>query len=172
MTEDWHEIPGHEGYEVSNLGRVRSWWRPRKGGGRYRQDQPHFLTPVVNSHGRQKVHLGAQAQNKDVHALVLLAFVGPPQPGQECRHLDGDKANNRLSNLVWGTKQENMADSVRLGTFKGEKNGRAKVTEETVRQIRAMASSGTSYREIGRQMNLPDLLVGRIVRRVTWAHVQ
>ena len=173
MEEEWQEIPGHEGYEVSDHGRVRSYWRSRKGGGRYRQDTPHLLTLVPDgSASRWKVHLGGQAQNKAVHTLVLLTFVGPPQPGQECRHLNGNKLDNRLSNLAWGTKQENAQDGVQHGTWAGERNGRAKVTEETVRQIRAMASSGTSYREIGRRMNLPDLLVGRIVRRVTWAHVQ
>ena len=45
-----------------------------------------------------------------VHRLVLEAFVGPCPEGMECRHLEGDTANNALSNLAWGTPQENAAD--------------------------------------------------------------
>ena len=48
-----------------------------------------------------------------VHELVLLAFVGPrPAMDERCeiRHLDGDKTNNHLSNLKYGTVKENAAD--------------------------------------------------------------
>jgi hypothetical protein len=170
VLETWKEIPDHPGYEVSDHGQVRSYWRGGRAG-RQQVPVPRLLKPVVNSHGRTKVHLGSQAQNKDVHVLVLLAFIGPPGPGQECRHLDGNKTNNRLSNLVWGTRKENAQDGVQHGTWAGQNNGRATITEDTVRRIRAMSSSGMSHRAIGRELNLPDLLVGRIVRRVSWRHI-
>lgn len=50
-----------------------------------------------------------------VHVLVLTVWVGPRPPGMQCRHLDGNKSNNRLENLVWGTPKENGEDNVRLG---------------------------------------------------------
>lgn len=50
-----------------------------------------------------------------LHRLVLKAFAGDPQPGQEARHRDDDPYNNRLDNLVWGTRSENMRDQVRNG---------------------------------------------------------
>ena len=49
------------------------------------------------------------------HRLVMFAFVGPCPPGQEVRHLDGDKLNPSLDNLVYGTRSENMRDMVRHG---------------------------------------------------------
>jgi hypothetical protein len=48
-----------------------------------------------------------------VHRLVLDAFVGPCPDGMECRHLNGVKADCRLSNLAWGTRKENIEDRVR-----------------------------------------------------------
>jgi hypothetical protein len=50
-----------------------------------------------------------------LHRLVLEAFIGPRPQGMVCRHLDGNKLNNRLSNLLWGTPAENAADRVLHG---------------------------------------------------------
>lgn len=47
--------------------------------------------------------------------MVLNAFVGPPPPGFEGCHKDGDRANNALSNLYWGTRSDNQRDRVRHG---------------------------------------------------------
>lgn len=50
-----------------------------------------------------------------VHQLVARAFLGPQPPGHDVRHLDCDRENNALSNLAYGTKAQNMADSVAHG---------------------------------------------------------
>jgi hypothetical protein len=61
-------------------------------------------------------HLGHQ-YTVHVHELVLNAWHGP-RPKMRgtgryvCRHLDGDKTNNRPSNLRWGTPTENNADTL------------------------------------------------------------
>lgn len=50
-----------------------------------------------------------------VHHLVLWAFVGRAQVGQECRHVNGLPGDNRLCNLVWDTRAANMADRLKHG---------------------------------------------------------
>lgn len=63
-----------------------------------------------------------------VSRLVLETFIGACPLDLECRHLDGDSLNDRLKNLKWGTRQEQIADQKRHGTFsppphyKGAKN--------------------------------------------------
>lgn len=52
-------------------------------------------------------------RRKKVHRLVIEAFRGPPTEGQVCRHLDGDRTNNDINNLVWGTRSENAQDAVK-----------------------------------------------------------
>lgn len=47
---------------------------------------------------------------KYIHRLVLETYVGPCPKGMECRHLDGNRTNNHLHNLCWGTHLENMED--------------------------------------------------------------
>ncbi len=107
---EWREIPGTAGnYLVSDDGRV--WSRPR------RSATGGVLSPGRDSHGYPMVGLWVDGKQRTrlVHSLVLGAFVGPRPEGMECRHLDGDKTNNRLGNLAWGTHSDNMQDRVRHG---------------------------------------------------------
>ncbi len=61
--------------------------------------------------GYLRVQLGGR--QRGVHVIVLLAFRGPPEEGQVCRHLDGNPANNHLENLAWGTRSENAHDAIK-----------------------------------------------------------
>jgi hypothetical protein len=109
--ESWLPVPGYEGlYEISDHGRVYTLPRPRVPGS--------VLKTSVGEYGHLGIKLFKDGQNKHwaVHRLVLITFVGPCPEGQECRHLDGEAANNRRENLAWGTHAENMADQVRHGT--------------------------------------------------------
>lgn len=40
-------------------------------------------------------------KNRNVHVLVCATFWGPRKPGQHCHHLDGNKFNNRPTNLIF-----------------------------------------------------------------------
>ncbi|MDE2095631.1 MAG: HNH endonuclease [Patescibacteria group bacterium] len=91
--------------------------------GKYRQ------VCLVDGSGNKKYSL--------VHRLVLEAFIGPCPPGMECRHLNGNRSDNRLENLCWGTRIENVEDKRKHGTIlRGEMNPNAKLTADTVIQIR------------------------------------
>src|SRR5580765_1006210 len=59
---------------------------------------------------------GNRTVRRKIAHLVLEAFVGLRPLGMVCRHLDGDRNNNNLSNLAWGTPSENVRDSVLHGT--------------------------------------------------------
>lgn len=58
-----------------------------------------------------------------VHRLILLAFVGPAPAGTECCHYNGIHADNRPSNLRWGTRLDNVHDAIRHGRH-GRKKAR------------------------------------------------
>lgn len=112
MTEEWRAT-GINGYEVSNHGRVRSLPRKRTRGG--------ILRPGISS-GYQMLSLGGRSRL--VHRLVLVAFRGPCPEGLECAHLDGNRFNNALANLVWVTKTENEAHKRLHGTNPKKKTDR------------------------------------------------
>ncbi len=52
---------------------------------------------------------------------------------------------------------------------RGERNGRAVLTEAQVREIRAC--SGATHRELGRDFHVHHRTIGRVLRRETWAHL-
>lgn len=118
MTEIWKPAVGYEGYEVSDHGQVRSLDRTiyRKDG-QTRLCKGRALKPQKHSDGYLYVCLYREAKPRKeyIHRLVLEAFTGPCPDGMECRHLDGNPENNRVSNLQWGTRSENILDVVRHG---------------------------------------------------------
>lgn len=108
MIKIWKDIPKYEGkYQVSNFGDVRSYCR---------SNTPKILKPGRMPQGHLSVALG-RGNSRCVHELVLLAFVGEKPHKHECRHLNGNPADNRLENLAWGTRSENIKDAVAHGTW-------------------------------------------------------
>jgi hypothetical protein len=108
-------------------------------------------------------------QGQYIHRLVLQMFGPPKPPNCEVCHADGDKGNNCITNLRWGTRKENIHDSQRLGVHpKGESHGHAKLTEAQVVAIRtdprAVAIVATSY-------GVSPATIRLIKARKTWAHV-
>lgn len=102
------------------------------------------------------------------HRIVWLALVGPIPDRYEINHENGVRGDNRPSNLEPTTPAKNTLHSYRvLGKrpVSGENNGRAKLTLEQVRIIRA--SSG-SARGLARQFSVTHRVILRIRRRESW----
>lgn len=107
-----------------------------------------------------------------VHRLVLEAFVGPCPEGMQCRHLDGNPANNRVPNLAWGTPLENAADKRRHGRQTcGQSHPGAKLNVEAVRWVREQARIGRPYSEIAASLSVSKSTIGDIVCGKKWRHV-
>jgi hypothetical protein len=120
VAEEWRPVAGHAGYEVSNLGRVRSVDRvveqpSRWGSPVQRRLKGRLIALRPDRKGYLYVWLG-KGRGQAVHRLVLLAFVGPCSDRCEGAHGDGNPANNALANLAWKTRKENHADKRRHGT--------------------------------------------------------
>lgn len=100
--EEWRPIPGFYQYEASSLGRVRSLkFRPIR-----------ILKPWSRK-GYETVSLSIKGRmtKRAVHHLVLEAFVGARPHGLEGCHENGQKDDNRLSNLRWDTHAANAHDT-------------------------------------------------------------
>ncbi len=108
------QIPNYPNYSVDKDGRV--WTHKFK----------RWLHPYPGGMGRLRVSLFINdvPKNQYVHRLVLETYVGPCPAGMQCRHLNGDHQDNRLVNLKWGTRSENMQDAVRHGTHAGLRQGK------------------------------------------------
>lgn len=110
--EKWKDVVGYKGlYQVSNQGKIRSL-------GRVRPDTSFFpgrvLSQYETSSGHLQVSLSKYGKVKKrlSHVLVLEAFVGPCSDDHETCHVDDCPSNNKLSNLRWGTRLNNMRDRI------------------------------------------------------------
>lgn len=115
FVESWLPVVGYEKfYEVSDLGRVRSFDRTRRNG---RFTRGVMLRPGPQRKGYLTVNLcDADSQRSGrVHQLVMSAFVGPTPVGLEVLHRNDIPGDNRLSNLYYGTRAENCDEAFRNG---------------------------------------------------------
>lgn len=154
-TEEWRPLPLDPRYTVSDQGNMRG-----------QRGSP--LVGCPNHKGYLHVTIGGR--NLSIHRAVLLTFTGPRPPQHEGSHLNGDHLDNRWENLVWMTHVENDALRVEHGTMSvGERNGRSKLTDEDVREIRriGLPATGLAPRYGIHRRTLKRVLVGH-----AWKHVQ
>lgn len=120
--EEWRPVLGAEGmYEVSDHGRVRSLDRViMRSNARPLRCPGMVLTSWLNDNGYPTVSATVDGKNRPtaVHGLVAAAFLGPRPPGMEVCHGDGVKTNSHVSNLRYGTRSDNIRDSIRHGTHR------------------------------------------------------
>lgn len=120
MTDAKEKTKHTPGYEITRDGRVFSISHDWRGYGR------REMAATPNSHGYPSVRLTIDGKRRrsPVHRLVAQTFLGPrPSSAHEVRHLDGDRTNNAVENLAWGTRQQNAADRERHGrTSRGQRH--------------------------------------------------
>lgn len=158
-----YKIPYFPGYFVTKCGKVYS-----KYSGKYKRLNPYrasgyleICAVVYNIHIRIRVH-----------RLLLLAFVGLPKPNQIARHLDGNKLNNSLDNICWGTLKENQNDRKLHGTSNvGSRHGRAIINEEIARLIK-MDLYKYNHKFISKKYGVAIHIIKNISCGKTWKHVK
>jgi len=122
-----------------------------------------------------------------VHRLVAAAFIqGKTAERRFVNHKDGDRTNNLATNLEWVTSQENMDHAVALGRIvcgdrhpnrldprrvRGSRNGRAKLTEADVLELRRLRSIGHSIRDLMKQFHVGETATRAAINGDLWSHV-
>lgn len=175
MEEIWK--PTHiesEFYEVSNMGQVRvkdrlinigAW-----GGTELRKGK--ILSKVTDIRGYHKVVMRIDGKPKKVtvHKLVSLAFIPNEHNKPAINHIDGDKTNNRVSNLEWVTNKENTHhawDNGLMSNF-GVNHAMSVLSEAQVLEI---YNSDGFMKDIGKKYGVSAQTVSSIKKGKTWNHI-
>ena len=174
MKEKWKAIPGYEGYEASNLGRVRSFRNSRWG----LTEKPYVLKASKSPKGYMTLYpmVNGKQKTKAVHRMVAEAWVENKSAKPCINHIDGNKSNNLPFNLEWCTIQENNAHSMATGlhrSFRGERAPCVKLTKKQVLTIRNEAKKIYLgfYRDMGKKYKVSWATIRAVVIRKTWKHI-
>lgn len=178
--EEWRPIPGHEGYEASSLGRIRSLDRYVEIIGRWGSCVRFYRGRVLKQYNSNTstggsclgLHLGKD-HNVEVGRAVLAAFFGaPPSDEHEGAHLDGDGSNNTLGNLVWATRAEISEFAISNGaTPVGERNGGRTISANDAQAIIERYAKGETAKALAKEYSLTRSGVSMIASGRAWAHV-
>ena len=165
MNEIWKST-GFDGYEVSNLGRVRRL---------HKTIPPRIRKLTTDTHGYLHVNLwhGGKSKHFSIHRLVAIAFIPNPENKPEVNHIDGNKLNNRVSNLEWVTSSENQRHAFDMGlqvALQGEDAPRAKLTAEQVIYIRGNPD-GLTCKQLAEMFNVSRVTIGDVQRGVYYRNV-
>jgi transcriptional regulator len=161
-TEIWKSIPVATKYEASSYGRIRltngKQLKPQI------KSTGYATTAVIDNSGVRR-YVG-------VHRLVLMAHCGMPSHGQQACHGNGARADNRLSNLRWGTAKDNHADKKKHGTeLRHEDRNNAVLTKETAKQIAERLSKGEHQKDLAKEFGTSQSNISRIARGLLWSEI-
>lgn len=150
MKEIWKPINGYNGrYEVSNLGRVRSFARK----------DCILLTADCHKNGYLfvKLTMNGKSKSQSIHRLVASAFIPNPNGFPQVNHKDENRQNNSVINLEWCTAKYNLAYG----------NARKKVVEKRAKPCAGIWKDGTikifdSCSEAERQTGINHGYISRV----------
>lgn len=112
--------------------------------------------------------------NRDrVHRVAYRLLVGPIPAGHEVQHSCNVPACWEPTHLSTGTPKQNSEYRVTCGRqARGERQGLARLSDGNVRQIRARyAEGGITFRDLGRQYDVAERWIAKIIRRQAWTHL-
>ncbi len=156
-TEKWLSIDGFDGYEVSNCGRVRSFWQ-KETEWELSTEPQRILSPSTYPIGGMGVSLcrDNRVYRKRIANLVTSAFLGDQPEGCLVCHKDNDKENDFVENLYYAPKNY-------LGK---NRQGKKSITDNDVREIRRLASEGESLTKIAKEKDCSISYVSQLVRGI------
>lgn len=170
-------------FEVSTYGRVRNAKTKRVYSFGY--DDSGYLHVCVSVYGRRI--------NVHVHRCVAETMIPNPWSLEIVNHKDGCKQHNDVWNLEWCTRKENYDHAVEMelidynvparlgyfshmGVYSGSYNGRSKLCEDDVRQIRTSyipkgKGQKSNRKDLAEQYGVSPNLISKIVSGAIWTHI-
>ena len=159
MSVKIKRIRGYEElYTISNYGEVFLVKNGQKR--KTTMTKTGYVIIILSKNAVKKTYL--------LHRLVAEHFVPNPENKSEVNHIDGNKLNNKASNLEWVTREENIEKATETGlinSFSGRNNA---FTEEQVHFIRELYTLGYSQSKLSRMFSVAHSVIRNIVTNKTY----
>lgn len=175
-NEIWKDIPNFIGlYQISNFGRIRSVKKNKS------QKMAFFikeriLKQMLAPQGYYKVDLykNHKRNSKYVHRLLMESFIDNPENKPQINHINGIKTDNRIENLEWCTRSNNIKHAwttkLNLGYKKdGELNPNASLTNFMAKNIRLSYFTGELTRvQLSKKYNVSVKCISDVINYKTY----
>jgi len=163
MEEIWKIIEGYNTYEVSNLGRFKS---------NYKYKPSRILKgTVINGYLSVGLYENKKLKLFRAHRLIAFHFIDNSNNKPMVNHIDGNKLNNKISNLEWCNGFENMNHASKNGLMNpviGENHYKTKLKECDVLNIR---SSNLPQKKLALIYGIGISTISMIKSKKNWKHL-
>lgn len=153
-------------YAIEEDGRVFSY---------YKND---YMKTKIDKDGYETICLVTSEGRKSsfgIHRLLMVTYRScKNMDNLVVNHIDGNKRNNSLNNFEWVTNEENVRLAYKdgLSDTKGEKHGRAVLTEQEAIQIIQWLKEGKNSTQIIKLLpKATKNIINKIRQGRTWQHL-
>ena len=164
IPQDSLPIPGYEGlYTINRDGQV------------YHLRLGHLIKSVPLPVGYFRVNLIKDGKIKTgyIHRLLMLTFFPRENSNDlDVNHIDGNKANNSLSNLEWCTHQENIIHARRVLKAWANSPTRRKHSQSDIQRVLDLKNSGMTYQAIADMLGKTRCIIKYIAWRSRNPHAK
>lgn len=171
--ELWLPIAEAPDYDVSSLGRIRSFrTRTRAGFPSKRGLTSRLIKHFPDKVGYRILELQTPGGPKSlsVHVLVAKAFLPKPEGDDQVNHKNAIKGDCRLRNLEWSNHFKNHEHATVNGLRRrGENHHAAKLTDAQALSIQQRIAAGTRQCVLVREFNVSKHTISRIARGIRLA---
>lgn len=140
---------------------------------RFKHDGGHLVwTGSTNPKGYGTVAVGGRTQL--VHRVAWVLKHGPIPNRRTVLHKPPCVTRACVLHLYLGTQQRNVADMMNAGRAlkaRGERQWKARLTDDGVREIRRRFAAGESSTGLSRELGVGENTILHVVHRRTWKHV-
>lgn len=169
QEEIWKDIEGFKNYQVSNFGNIRSIFAS---GNNWSKKRIKAIKPRIgNNSGYYAINLLKDSRRITIriHRLVAEAFIPNPENKPMVNHKNGIKTDNRIENLEWCTRKENMQHAWDTGLISRKRKRISRLTYEKVLEIREMRNTtGCSIKKISELFGVSQGAVFNIIHNKSW----
>lgn len=173
------DIKGFEGfYAITKDGRIWSYPRiilqKRKSCVAQRKWKGGWLKINTTKRGDWYYSIALQKNGRlkrkgfKVHRLVAQAFIPNPKNFKEINHKNGVKTDNRVENLEWCNRQENIDHSWKIRPFRNHRPKRKLTTKQVKEIIEKYSCGNTTHRKLGDEYNVSFATIGQIIRHKSY----